>query len=190
MSALLIKSNSSKTKKWSGGDTTELFISPKGSSYLNRDFDYRISTATVEVEKSVFTSLNHVSRILMVLEGKMKLTHNGEHESVLGPFDSDHFEGSWETLSEGTCIDFNLMLRNGKKGEVGVLEIEDEALSYDFYEPVMLFLYLYKGDALAFLNEEEYRLSEGDLLQMDGSDPFNFSLRSLGGATFVLVKVY
>ena len=40
---------------WSGGQTTQLFLSPKEGSYPDRTFDFRLSTATVEVEKSDFT---------------------------------------------------------------------------------------------------------------------------------------
>ena len=35
---------------WSGGQTTQLFL-PEGGSYPDRTFDFRLSTATVEVEK-------------------------------------------------------------------------------------------------------------------------------------------
>ena len=42
---------------WSGGQTTQLFLSPEGGSYPDRTFDFRLSTATVEVEKSNFTDL-------------------------------------------------------------------------------------------------------------------------------------
>ena len=38
---------------WSGGQTTQLFLSPEGGSYPDRTFDFRLSTATVEVEKNI-----------------------------------------------------------------------------------------------------------------------------------------
>ncbi len=53
MCAKIIKSNPKNTSKWSGGDTTELLMYPSESSYKNRDFEYRLSTAKVEVESSV-----------------------------------------------------------------------------------------------------------------------------------------
>ena len=49
---------------WSGGQTTQLFLSPKEGSYPDRTFDFRLSTATVEVEKSDFTDLTGYHRIL------------------------------------------------------------------------------------------------------------------------------
>ena len=33
--------------KWSGGQTTELLVEPDSSSLAKRDFDFRLSTATV-----------------------------------------------------------------------------------------------------------------------------------------------
>ena len=47
---------------WSGGQTTQLFLSPEGGSYPDRTFDFRLSTATVEVEKSNFTDLTGYHR--------------------------------------------------------------------------------------------------------------------------------
>ena len=68
MSMKIYPASTQKTAKWSGGLTTELFIYPEGSAYSERNFDFRLSTATVEIETSVFTPLPHVQRTLMVLE--------------------------------------------------------------------------------------------------------------------------
>ena len=40
------------TSNWSGGSTTQLFISPATASYAERNFDFRISSAKVEVAAS------------------------------------------------------------------------------------------------------------------------------------------
>lgn len=113
-----LKANDFKTTNWSGGTTTELFIWPETADYKKRDFDFRLSTATVEVETSVFTPLEGVARTLMVLQGEMKLIHEGHHEVTLGPFHQDHFQGGWNTRSEGECVDLNLMCRGNTKGKM------------------------------------------------------------------------
>lgn len=41
---------------WSGGKTTQLFIYPENSEYAKRNFLFRISSATVDCERSEFTS--------------------------------------------------------------------------------------------------------------------------------------
>ena len=77
---------------WSGGQTTQLFLSPKEGSYPDRTFDFRLSTATVEVEKSDFTDLTGYHRILMPLTSSITLTHQHK-EVVLKPFQSYFFDG-------------------------------------------------------------------------------------------------
>ncbi len=52
----LVTHNQQKISTWSGGTTTELFIYPEVAEYSERNFDFRISTATVEVEESNFYS--------------------------------------------------------------------------------------------------------------------------------------
>ena len=55
--------------QWAGGATTQLYIYPEHADYSRRDFIFRLSSATVECERSEFTSLPEVDRILMVLRG-------------------------------------------------------------------------------------------------------------------------
>ena len=47
-----------ETSRWAGGITTQLAIGPAGAQYPNRDFLWRISSAQVELEHSVFTNLH------------------------------------------------------------------------------------------------------------------------------------
>ena len=48
--------NTFPTSKWSGGETTELYIYPADYQYKKRDFLFRISRATIPKEKSIFTN--------------------------------------------------------------------------------------------------------------------------------------
>ena len=75
-----------------------------------------ISIATVEVESSTFTSLPGVSRTLMVLNGQLRLKHEGHHESILNPLEKDNFSGDWKTKSWGKVTDFNLMTKGECSG--------------------------------------------------------------------------
>ena len=98
---------------WSGGKTKELFISPADSSYGRRDFDIRISSATVETEESLFTNLPGIDRLLIVLKGNIRISHGDEPFHDLPPFQGDSFTGEEVTRSRGRCIDFNVMVRRG-----------------------------------------------------------------------------
>ena len=131
MNFKIIKSNTFSIKDWSGGTTTELFIHPENANYRNRNFDFRISTATVELENSIFTPLPNIKRTLMVLDGQMTLNHSGHHTKKLERFDSDNFDGEWSTSSKGKCTDFNLMTMGTRDGTVESMLLE-KGNSFDF----------------------------------------------------------
>ena len=65
------------TTKWSGGLTTQLGIAPAGAVYADRDFLWRLSSATVEDAESDFTALPDYERLISTLEGTIELNHNG-----------------------------------------------------------------------------------------------------------------
>ena len=96
------------TSEWSGGSTTQLYIFPATATYAARDFELRISTAKVEVAASTFTALPGVQRKLMILEGAITITHEGQYSKHLKPFEVDEFSGDWKTTAVGTCTDFNV----------------------------------------------------------------------------------
>lgn len=112
-----------KTSLWSGGSTTELYIYPEDAIYKEGNFQCRISSATVEVERSDFTSLPGVKRYLSIFHGHLDMIH-GEGEKVsLEPFQVDCFDGGVPTVSFGQVVDFNLMLKNGADGKMETAQI-------------------------------------------------------------------
>ena len=101
------------TTSWSGGTTTQLAISPEGAVYANRDFLWRLSSATVELEHSDFTPLPGYHRFLAVLEGKIRLKIDANEPFELAPGRVAEFDGGVPVESWGRCVDFNLMVRKG-----------------------------------------------------------------------------
>ena len=127
----LLKSNDFQVSDWSGGKTKQLYLSPPTGHYGKRDFDYRLSTATVELVESQFSDLSGYHRILMSLDHTLHL-HNAsrQEETVLAPFTPYFFEGSDSITSRGTCTDFNLIYSDHYQGQM--LAISDrEELSQD-----------------------------------------------------------
>ena len=107
-----------KTSQWSGGTTTELLIWPEGADYAKREFQVRISSATVELAESDFTPLQGVMRYITPLSGGFTLTHPGCEPVVMGPMDAPYrFSGETTTHCVGVATDFNLMLK-GVEGEM------------------------------------------------------------------------
>ena len=70
---------------WSGGSTTELYLDPPQASYAQRNFGVRVSSATVECERSQFTALPGVERIILPLRGQLHLYYEGHGEKRLQP---------------------------------------------------------------------------------------------------------
>lgn len=161
-----------KTTNWSGGKTTELFIYPKGSTFKEGSFDFRLSTASVEVDESVFTELPNVQRSLMVLDGEIELTHLNQHKKVLKKFDSDYFDGGWTTYSKGKCIDFNLMTKGKVKGTLNAVILSKKTeRKYELIEQSKkCFMYLIKGVLEVSSEDQKTILKQGGLLSLDCSN--------------------
>ena len=74
----LRKEEDFSVSKWMGGKTKELAIFPPDSKYIDRDFIWRLSSATVELEESDFSKLPDYDRVVMVMEGSAVLTYDGK----------------------------------------------------------------------------------------------------------------
>ncbi len=106
-----VNKDSYKTTGWSGGKTTELFIFPEDADYQTRNFQVRISSASIDDDHSVFTNLQGVTRYLTKLSGEAYLIINGK-KVELNPNEVISFSGTDNVESYGKCVDFNLMLKN------------------------------------------------------------------------------
>ncbi|MBK0403373.1 HutD family protein [Adhaeribacter sp. BT258] len=110
--------DSRNTINWASGTSTEIFIYPPDGSFADRNFLFRISTATVEAEESTFTFFEGITRHLMILKGELELIHEGRYTKYLKPYEQDTFSGEWCTRSKGKVTDFNLMLKAGATGSL------------------------------------------------------------------------
>lgn len=107
-----------KTSSWSGGTTTQIFIYPPQADYAKRDFLLRISSATVDLEKSHFTVLPNIQRFISPLTGDLKISHDEKYFTKLKPYEIYAFDGGAKTISEGKVRDFNVMVQNGSDASV------------------------------------------------------------------------
>ena len=112
MTIKIISQQDYKTSSWSGGETTEVFLYPPDGDFGAREFDFRISTAKVNLAQSDFTPLIGFERLLMSLDNSLELHHKSDErlrQVKLQPFEVASFSGSDETKSFGKCQDFNLI---------------------------------------------------------------------------------
>ena len=78
MNIRLLSKKDSKASVWSGGLTYEYIIYPETASYADRDFVFRISSATIEQEPSVFTKFKGYYRYLVMLDNGLNIEINKE----------------------------------------------------------------------------------------------------------------
>lgn len=157
------------TTKWSGGLTTQLGIAPQGALYADRDFLWRLSSATVEDAESTFTALPDYERLISTLEGEIALNHNGGEKLTLRPYEVHRFDGGDDTRSWGRCRDFNLMLRKGRCAG----ELRGEVLAAGERKTVpgsagMLLVYCGAGEVNVCADEECVTLRADEAARLDG----------------------
>lgn len=122
-----------KVSQWSGGLTTEMYIYPTSSTYKDKNFIFRISSATVDLEHTTFTHLPNIYRYICTLKGCLGLRHNNVDKVItLNPFQIHHFHGDCPTESFGKVIDFNLMYHESCVAELNNMNINHspKAISY------------------------------------------------------------
>ena len=159
----IYKAEDFKTTKWTGGNTTELYIHPSTANYAAGNFNFRISSATVEIENSDFTILPGVSRQLMVLKGSIKLSHKNHHEVQLNKNDIDSFNGNWETSAVGTCVDFNLMTKGNTEGQISSVCVSAaKTLNFQLDSTCeFIIFYAYEGKLRCHFGTEKRSLNKG-----------------------------
>lgn len=169
--------------RWAGGVTTQLAIAPPEALYRQRDFLWRVSSATVDLEESDFTPLPDYNRCITVLNGSMTLRHDGGEAVSLAPGQVHVFDGGSQTHAWGRCTDFNLMLRKGRcQGALRVLTPDGpgaERLSPP--EGGTLLLYCADGAGMA----GEIPLSPGESVLTEDA----LTLKIHGPARFILAEM-
>lgn len=174
MKILHLRPEDFRTARWSGGTTTELFLYPPSGSYAARDFLFRVSSATVDVQESDFTPLPGVERFITPLNGSFVLTHPGASPVHLSALDAPYrFSGETPTHCVGRATDFNLMLKDCD-GKMEICRNETKCtVGFNGFYPVadtdLLIagrkISLKKGEFLAVFSHDRAQVTfDGDML--------------------------
>lgn len=181
------------TSYWSGGATTQIAIAPAGAQYADRNFLWRISSATVELESSDFTPLPDYERFLSILRGEIAVFHDDGEPIKLTPGKIHRFDGGAGTRAEGTCVDFNLMLRKGACiGEMRCLHLAEKG-SIRLCRTLMakgnaqtFVIFCAAGDGMASVEEQTVQLKEGEAVLVQNAEPI---LRCQESSVFLLCEI-
>lgn len=175
MKIKLIKENDIKTSYWAGGESRQYYIYPQNSSYVERNFYFRISLATsTSDEEAKYTSLENITRHLIMLEGSAHLFHKNHYDILMNPYEEiDVFDGGWESWAIGKVTDFNLMLSKGAHGKMAVVQKDGDYAVGGICETCnkqynRTAFYCGKGKAdISFSTGESVSISSGDLLLLE-----------------------
>lgn len=126
---------------WAGGKTWQLLIIPADSSLTERNFDYRLSSASIESPHSVFSSFPGYERDLVSLTETVRLKVSGRSFD-LTPMQVFHFSGDDPVESDGTTQDLNLIKGSGLPGKLEIIrgKICGPALVFDSAQMALLTL--------------------------------------------------
>ncbi len=173
---------------WSGGKTIQVAIAPKGAVYADRDFLWRVSSATADLDESDYTPLPDYQRWLSVFDRPIRLQHDGGEIITLNPYEIHCFDGGAATHSWGRCVDFNLMLRKGRaEGSLQALSVTGESLNLIAQGADTLLLYCGEGSGSVYANGEtvELKAEEGLLIE----DPKDKGIALTGEGRFMLARM-
>lgn len=181
--------------KWSGGTTSQYAIYPESAVYIDRDFVWRLSSATVETAESVFTKLPDYDRVLMVLEGEAVLAFGDERTAKLAAGQQESFDGGIKTKCFGKIRDYNLMVRKGCSGRLAIVEPSSQAFSIENgdakgHTHSSYGFFCDSGYAVVSAGGETIMVSEGSQLVLDFLPEDDKAITIMGEGKTIIAEVF
>ncbi|MBP6217580.1 MAG: HutD family protein [Oligoflexales bacterium] len=186
LSISIIQKNEYTTLPWKNGKgkTEEIAIHPAGSSMLENNFLWRLSTAWV-LESGSFSSFPAYDRYLAVVEGGgLRLESDGKqiYPSVGGVF---KFSGDMKVecqLMDGRIKDLNLMVKQDQVQSRFFLQ-NDQLSNVLSVSGSVNFIFCLKGavQIIFDVSQSDYILHEHETLRIDleGAEKVNLRIKSM-----------
>jgi len=191
----IYKDQDFRKSNWTGGTTTQLAIFPEDSKYLERNFIWRLSSATCDLDETTFSKLPDYDRVLMVLEGNAVLVHQNVRTARLGELEQDRFDGGYVTKSFGKITDYNLMVAKGCQGFLDVIEpgennqkLESEMLPE--YQCHTEALFCKEGYAAVDIGGDTQMLTPGQQLVVNCLGDERADLSVMGEGTLIRAQIF
>lgn len=179
MEIKIIKIQHLTPSKWEGGKTFEYYIYPENAQYKNRDFDFRISSATIDKAPSLFTRFNGYHRYLVMLDNSLEIIKNGKKERYSAG-EIVEFNAADEIQSFSLGNDFNLMIKEESRGKTTVGYLEEVKTNNEF---TILFA-LHEGEVI--LNKNTFSLKRMDCMVV--KNPKNEKIILTGTANCLVIS--
>lgn len=162
MNIRFLPKKDSKASIWSGGLTCEYMIYPETANYADRDFTFRISSATIEKVPSEFTKFKGFHRYLVMLDNGLDIKVNKERK-MYEKYEIMEFNSDDEVTSYTKGIDFNWMI--SKKISHHELKIKNSNQNCNAQIIILFCL----DTTVITINEKPYDLKPYDLLVIENS---------------------
>ena len=156
----LLPKENCKPAVWSGGLTYEYIIYPKTANYADRDFAFRISSATIEEVPSEFTKFKGYYRYLVMLDNGLEIEVNKEKKAYK-KYEIMKFNSDDNVTSYTKGIDFNWMV--SEKASHHKLKITSS--NQNSNAPLVILFSLHA--TVIKINEKPYVLHPYDLLVIE-----------------------
>lgn len=169
MNLLLFPKKETTASVWSGGLTYEYMIYPETARYSDRDFLFRISSATIEEVPSVFTKFKGYHRYLVMLDNSLTIEINKE-KKVYKKYEIMEFNSDDEVTSYTKGIDFNWMV--SEKIANPKLTLTDRNQNCN----ALIILLFSLHTTVIKINEKPYYLEPYDLLAIENQKRENITI--------------
>lgn len=190
MEIKIIRREDFKTKKWSGGETSQIYIYPEEIEYPDLNFLFRISSATIEIEKSDFSHLEGIYRYISTLQNTIELSHDDINYKKIDPFEIYEFKGDINTFCKGKTRDFNLMISKDLNAKVKSIKIEkDQTIEFKGYNKFW-FLFNYGEDVKVDIDRlYELKIMDTILIKGEGEDHIKIKLENFKNEYIIVGEV-
>ena len=156
----------SKASIWSGGFTYEYMVYPETASYADRDFAFRISSATIEKVPSEFTKFKGYHRYLVMLDNSLDIEVN-KKKKIYEKYEIMEFNSDDEMTSYTKGTDFNWMVSE----KIGNHKLKIANGNQNCNAQIILLFFL--DPTVITINEKSYYLEPHDLLVIENPERKN-----------------
>lgn len=179
MKEWIIKKEDFIKTSWAGGETIQMVIYPEDAVFANKDFLWRISSASFTSKGSKFSDFTGYQRYILPLKGRLKLDHEGLYKRDLEPYDVEYFDGSWTTLSENSldCIDYNFIVKSDSQAKLQILE---EGQEYELKGPKIVSIFSQEDFQVELTSTRIKDIEGGSLLIMELDEDLKLKLIQAG----------
>jgi environmental stress-induced protein Ves len=183
-----LPAGSRRIEPWANGlGQTEVLLREPDQA----DWRVRVSIARVE-QDGPFSELPNIQRLLVPLDASMELRFADGRMLRTNRFGALRFDGApapFGVLPEGPTRDFNLMLRNGARGELFARTLVDSLVLLP--EPgVRWLVYVNRGEVRIGCGENSLELAADDAALLEFPETGGTRAAVEGGGEIVLAKLY